>query len=106
MGQLNLTEYIQQPEKLNLFTLNQLKSLVDRYPYFQAARVLYTRNLKNLGHHNYQQQLALTATMVGDRKALYHFLHKSTAETENVAVPEPQATEPKQVETALASRKK
>ena len=38
---LNLSDYIKHPEKLDKETLPRLEKLVGDYPYFQPARLLY-----------------------------------------------------------------
>ena len=45
---LNLSDYIKHPERLDKETLPHLCRLVDAYPYFQPARLLYLRNLYQL----------------------------------------------------------
>ena len=43
--QQRIHELIQHPERLDKDTLYGLRELVARYPYFQAARLLFLRNL-------------------------------------------------------------
>ena len=45
MTEQHLQEWIKHPEHLNEESLQELKELVGRYPYFQTARVLYLKNL-------------------------------------------------------------
>ena len=44
MTEQHLQEWIKHPEHLNEESLQELKELVGRYPYFQTARVLYLKN--------------------------------------------------------------
>lgn len=71
--ELNLTEFLLNPEKLNAGTLPVLARLVSRYPYFQIARILYLRNLYQLHDRTFGEELKKTALYV-DRQALFFFL--------------------------------
>ena len=42
---LNLSDYIKHPEKLDKETLPRLEKLVGDYPYFQPARLLYLQSV-------------------------------------------------------------
>ena len=42
---LSLTNYIEKPEQLDTTAVQELHELVERYPYFQAARLLLLRGL-------------------------------------------------------------
>lgn len=69
----NLTEYILHPDRLNASTLPVLARLVARYPYFQAVRMLYLRNLYQLHDRSFGEELKKAALYV-DRSALYYYL--------------------------------
>ena len=45
---MNIRELLEDPSKLNAETLSELKGLVDKYPFFQVARLLYISNLYKL----------------------------------------------------------
>jgi len=70
-----LFEYISHPEKLDAASLENLFEVVREYPYFQTARMLLVKNLKNIGHYRYDSELKLTATYVGDRTILYWLIN-------------------------------
>ena len=38
-----IIEFIRHPEKINNDDLRELHTLVERYPYFQTARILYLK---------------------------------------------------------------
>ena len=46
-----------------------------RFPYFQAARLLYLKNLKLTRNSNFNSELNKSAPLVGDRKWLNSFLN-------------------------------
>jgi tetratricopeptide (TPR) repeat protein len=73
-------QYIQAPEKLNQATLPFLKELTQRYPAFEAAWILYLRNLKNINDSSFEQELINGAIRIQNRRKLYLFLNKETQE--------------------------
>lgn len=70
MNRSELLEYIKHPERLNEKSLEDLRRLVQEYPYFQTAVLLYLRNLKNIGDLSYTAELKRTALLVADRTRL------------------------------------
>ncbi|MCQ2360515.1 MAG: hypothetical protein MJ009_03410 [Paludibacteraceae bacterium] len=70
MNRSELLEYIKHPERLNEKSLEDLRRLVQEYPYFQTAVLLYLRNLKNTGDLAYTSELKRTALLVADRTRL------------------------------------
>jgi tetratricopeptide (TPR) repeat protein len=72
----NLIDYIESPGKLNSLTLEELTDLIDAYPFFQTARLLYTKNLQNVRKQVNEKDLHLAAAYVIDRKVLYYLLQQ------------------------------
>jgi tetratricopeptide (TPR) repeat protein len=70
-------ELITDPERLNKDTQSELEQLLKEYPFCQTFHLLYTRNLYQLKHIRYQQQLKVAAAIVGDRTRLKHFVEGS-----------------------------
>ena len=64
-----------QPALLNSETVNGLKDLVDEFPYFQAAWLLYLKNLKQIKSPEFDAALKKAAVQITDRKLLYKFLN-------------------------------
>jgi len=52
----------------------ELKEIIDDYPYFPAARMLYLRNLKNINSYKFEQELAKHAIFIPDRALLFRLL--------------------------------
>jgi len=75
-------QYIQAPEKLNQETLPFLKELTQRHPAFEAAWILYLRNLKNINDSSFEQELINGAIRIQNRRKLYLFLNQKTQQTE------------------------
>jgi hypothetical protein len=65
---LNGTSKIQQTE------IAELKSIVDEFPYFQSARALYLKGLKNQDSFKYNSELKITAAYTTDRTILFDFI--------------------------------
>ncbi|QXP63188.1 hypothetical protein [Polaribacter sp. HaHaR_3_91] len=52
----------------------ELKTIVEEYPYFQAARVLYLKGLKNQDSFKYNNELKVTASYTTDRTLLFNYI--------------------------------
>ena len=69
-----LQQWIEHPELLDGNSLEELRRLVDRFPYFQSARLLYLRNLSLLNDGGFGEELRRTAPFVADRRVLFHLI--------------------------------
>lgn len=80
--EINLTDYIKHPERMDTVSLGMLRILVQRYPYFQAARLLLLRNLYQLHDGSFGEELRKAALFVPDRRALFQLIegHKYALE--------------------------
>jgi tetratricopeptide (TPR) repeat protein len=67
--------YIEDPALLNEKTLPELKEILDEFPYFQTAHLLYARNLLNENNFRFANQLKICALYATDRRVLYHLLN-------------------------------
>ena len=67
----NIRELIDDPAKLNALTLPELEMLVNKYPFFQAARLLYLSNLYKLHSKEFGPELRRASVFVPDRTALF-----------------------------------
>ncbi len=74
MTEQHLQEWIKHPEHLNEESLQELKELVGRYPYFQTARVLYLKNLFVLKDPSFQEELRRSAIYIADLSLLFYFI--------------------------------
>ena len=68
---VNIKELIDDPTKLNALTLPELETLVDKYPFFQVARLLYLSNLYKLHSKDFGAELRKASVFVPDRTALF-----------------------------------
>ena len=71
---MKLTDYIRNPELLDAVTVDQLGQLVERYPYFQAARLLFLRGLYQLQDDRFGPALRTAAIYVPDRTKLFQLI--------------------------------
>ncbi|WP_431165925.1 hypothetical protein [Tenacibaculum halocynthiae] len=67
-------KYIQSPELFQDENIHQLKTMIDKYPYFQSARSLYLKALKNKESYKYNNELKVTAAHTTDRSVLFDFI--------------------------------
>ena len=74
-----MLRYLDDPSVLHERTLGELKEILDEYPYFQTAHLLYVRNLQNESNFRFSGQLKTCATYASDRTRLYHFLNPRQA---------------------------
>ena len=70
----SLTTYIQNPDLLDTLSTDELRMLVDRYPAFQAARLLYLRGLYLRQDERFGAELRKAALFVPDRRRLFELI--------------------------------
>lgn len=64
------------PALLDEKTKPEIEAILEEYPFFQAAHLLYLRNLKNLGlAQELKKKTAFSAVHIADRSKLYYLLH-------------------------------
>jgi hypothetical protein len=52
----------------------ELKAIVEEFPYFQTARALYIKGLKNQDSFKYNNELKITAAHTTDRTVLFNYI--------------------------------
>jgi hypothetical protein len=77
---------------LNNETLPELKQLVDDYPYFHTARILYLKNLAILNDVRFGAELKKTAIYIPDRRMLYMLIEEVRLITGEPASEQPPGT--------------
>lgn len=68
---INIKDLIEDPSKLNAQTLPELKSMVEKFPFFQVVRLLYVANLYKLHSQDFGTELRKASVFVPDRIALF-----------------------------------
>ena len=75
MNVADFTFLLQNPDKvLEPVQTNQLGDILKEYPYFQTARALHLKGLKNLNSFKYNNALKVTAAYTADRDILFDFI--------------------------------
>jgi len=75
MQKEDLMEYMAHPENLDHESLSDLDDILREWPYFQTAELLKLKNLHNLQHPDYENQLTRTAIFCADRKQLFYLIN-------------------------------
>lgn len=66
-----IQKYISNPTLLNEETLDELSQIIERYPYYQTARILYLLNLHQLDHVSFNTELRDSMIFIQDRNYLF-----------------------------------
>jgi hypothetical protein len=75
MNVSDFTYLLQHPEEvLSADQTGQLEEVLEDYPYFQAARALHLKGLRNLNSFKYNNALKVTAAHSADRDILFDFI--------------------------------
>jgi len=75
MNQQEFISLVRQPEKVGTEHLIDLKHLVDLYPNFVQARILYTKALKLSNSIHFEANLRLAALYTSNRRRLYYYIY-------------------------------
>lgn len=74
MNQTDFTYILQHPQAITHQQTDVVKSIIDEFPYFQSARAIYLKGLKNQSSFKYNQELKTTAAYTTDRSILFDFI--------------------------------
>ena len=86
MSPERFNQYLKDPSLLDSSTVDELRMLIEEYPYFQLARMLLARNLYMLGHTDFPQALTLAAAYAGNRSKLKKMIEGTKDATVKPAV--------------------
>ncbi len=75
---------VEKPYGLNLAQIEELASLIERYPYFQSARSLLLQMLYHQSLDAFKKELARQALLIPDRRHLLMILNKPAAESKTL----------------------
>ena len=76
-------DYIRQPERLDSQSLEHLRSIVDKYPYYHAARILLLRTLYQMHDPSFDEQLRKAAIYVPARRTLFQMFQAPSLKPES-----------------------
>jgi hypothetical protein len=75
MTSAELYEWIADPSLLTKYSLQELRQMVDDFPYFHAVRMLYLKNLAVLDDVRLEKELKKMSVYVPDRRLLYMLIN-------------------------------
>jgi len=76
MNKKQLINYLNYPESLDDWSLKELQQIVEEYPFFHTAQLLYLKNLQNSEDINFPLRLKIASLYAIDRKKLFFLLNK------------------------------
>jgi len=86
---MNVTEFIHILQNSNTILspkqTRELEAIIEEYPYFQAARALHLKGLKNLDSYKYNNALKATAAHTADRDVLFDYITSQDFVQNNIA---------------------
>lgn len=74
-------QLLQNPSGISYQHIEQLKDVLEQFPYFQTARMIYTKGLHDNESFLYSEELKKTAIYAGDRSVLHQLINGTTAAT-------------------------
>ena len=74
MIQQRIDEWMRHPEQLDTASLYELRALLERFPFYQTARLLYLKNLYILGDPSFKEELHRSALYVADLGMLFYYI--------------------------------
>ncbi|MCF6347440.1 MAG: hypothetical protein L3J20_03970 [Flavobacteriaceae bacterium] len=83
---MNITEFtslLQYPNTVSIEQTTAIEDILDNYPYFQAARIIHLKGLKNQHSYKYNNALKTTAAYTTNRTILFDFITANTLDASN-----------------------
>jgi hypothetical protein len=74
MNTSDFTYLLHHPLALSKEQVGHVSGIIEEFPYFQSARAIYLKGLKDLGSFKYNQELKATAAYTTDRSLLFDFI--------------------------------
>jgi len=74
MNTKSFTDLLKSPQNVKPESSNYLTAIINEYPYFQAARTIHLKSLKNNESFKYNSELKKTAAYTTDRTVLFDFI--------------------------------
>jgi len=86
---MNISDFIHILQNSNTILspkqTRELEDIIEEYPYFQAARALHLKGLKNLDSYKYNNALKVTAAHTADRDVLFDYITSKEFVQNNIA---------------------
>ena len=90
---------LENKTKIQQLETAELKAIVQEFPYFQPARALYLKGLKNLDSFKYNNELKVTAAYTTDRTVLFNYITSFETVIKNTTIIHEKVIEKKSPET-------
>ena len=71
---MDITQLIDNKDKLNPMTLRELRNITERYPFYHTARLLYIANLYEMHESQLSEELTKASILVPDRTVLFNMI--------------------------------
>ena len=81
----DFTYILQNPVHINAAQTEAIAAIAKQFPYFQAARVVHLKGLKNQDSFQYNQHLKTTAAYTTDRSILFDFITSKTFDQHEIS---------------------
>src|SRR5690606_26278784 len=85
---MNISDFsnlLRKPEHMSQESVEALQKVIDTFPYFQSARAVYLKALKQQGSYKYNGTLKKTAAYTTDRSILFEFITSEEFKQHTVA---------------------
>jgi tetratricopeptide (TPR) repeat protein len=79
MNKEEFISFINNPSLIDSQSSKEIQQIVEQYPYFQSARILFLKSLYDNKSISYQSELKLTAVYAGNRAMLQAYILKQPA---------------------------
>ena len=70
----SFAKIVKSPQKITSKDTEAIHTIISEYPYFQTARAVYLKGLKNNESYRYNSELKVTAAHTTDRAVLFNFI--------------------------------
>ena len=76
MKESDIIQYIESPGLLKHSDINQLRKLLNEFPFYQTAHILLLKSLKINNSDDFETQLSKSSIHISDRDILFRFLNQ------------------------------
>ena len=83
MNKKNFIKILNKPKNLSKEEVSFIKEINLEFPYFQTAKAIYLKHLKDNDDIKYERFLSLTAAYSRDREVLYNLIYDIDNQNEN-----------------------
>jgi hypothetical protein len=80
----NYISILENSQQINSLETIELKAIVEEFPYFQSARALYLKALKEQDSFKYNNELKVTAAHTKDRTVLFNYITDFNTQKESI----------------------